>query len=232
MGEQRRTFEWNDDNLPATILAPLFDLVECMYQDACVDNNEICVLVRRAVVHLAWPVIFPVLWFRLVPLLVVLLLRLLVTRSRTGLDDGPVAMGVGMGDAEVGLWLTSISPISRCGPAGDRLFELFDLMGKKCGPESAGHGELVGSGGCGRSLRDRHERRRTTRHLEAHFCFCHDVHQIGDTRNDVGYEALRRRACDLVPPGIINSLSPHYVSTPNVSPIWAPSKRREDQPGH
>jgi hypothetical protein len=44
-----KKLERDDDNLLAAVPAPLFDLVECMDEDACVDEDEICVLVRDAV---------------------------------------------------------------------------------------------------------------------------------------------------------------------------------------
>ena len=163
-----------------------------MHQDACVDDDEICVLVRYTVTQLAW--FFPILWFWMISLLVkVLFLGLFLTQRRAGLypmsDDGAAATGVGVGYAQFGLWLTSISPIPRRGAAGDRLFELFDLMAKECGTESAGHGEFVGCGRRGRPLgKDRVVSMRSSGQREdekSYLSFCHDVRQFRDMTESV-----------------------------------------------
>ena len=151
MGEQGRTFERDDDNLFTTFPAPLFDVVQCMDEDACIDDDEICILVRRTVARLAWFLLFPVPVFWLVSLSVgVVFLGLFLG----GWGARPCSVGEGCAAVIRGvrLWLTSISPVPRGRAASDGLFELFDLMAEECGTESAGHGELVGRGCCGRSL--------------------------------------------------------------------------------
>lgn len=128
-----------------------------MDQDTGIDDDEIRILVRHTVARLAWFFLFPVFRFWMVSLSVdIVLPGLFLTRCVAGLcamgDDAAAAIRVGMGHSQVGLWLTSISPISGCRAASDRLFELFDLMAEKSGAESAGHGKFVGGGCRGRPL--------------------------------------------------------------------------------
>ena len=156
MGEQGRTFERDDDNLFATVPAPLFDVVKGMYQDACIDDDEICVLVCHAVGRPAGFLLMTELLFRVVSLpICVVFLGVFLTgwlaRLGTMDDAGTATVRIVVGDAHVGLLVTTISPVSS-GAVRDGLFKLFDLMAEESGTESAGHGELIGRGCRGRSL--------------------------------------------------------------------------------
>lgn len=153
-GEQARTFEGDDDDFFTTLPAPLFDVVKSVDQDACVDDDEICVLVGDGVAGPAWLLFVPVPLFWMISLSVSVVSLGLPLSGRGALfgavgDGGAAAIRAG---TQVGLVLASISPVPRGGAAGNRLFELFDLVAEECGTKSAGHGELVWRGCRGRSL--------------------------------------------------------------------------------
>ena len=144
------TFEGDNDYFLLPIAAPLLELSECVDEDACVDDDDICVLLLDAAfarVEILSSTPPRTCTDRHWTLLLVSLIRLVGGRvggssSKPDSADGELAtLGVRV------LALT-ISPavvlvvVSRRG-SRDRLFELLDLVSEKSSTESAGHGKLA-----------------------------------------------------------------------------------------
>jgi hypothetical protein len=147
------TFEGDNDNFLLPVAAPLFELSECVYEDAGIDDDDVGILFLNAA-------------FARVEILSSTLPRTSTGSHWTlflvpliGLIGGRVGSGSSKPDTADGELATlgvrvralTISPavvvvvsvvVARRG-SRDRLFELFDLVGEESSTESAGHSKLA-----------------------------------------------------------------------------------------
>jgi hypothetical protein len=147
--KKKRTFERDDDYLLLSIPAPLLDLSERIDKHACIDDDDIGLLVSRLldIVGAASPrggwTVF---------LLVLVLLRVCGGDPDTANGELPT-LRIGRG---LLVWTGAIPPIvavavvvarrRRARGCRDGLFELFDLVGEESSAERAGHSDLVRRG--------------------------------------------------------------------------------------